>query len=82
MKKQNFLFAFCLFLLPFAGFPAKRFLHQQFRCLAPHQYRQFEIRHQVFTTAGSITKSFKIINENNQKLRLSKVRLIRHRLFV
>lgn len=30
----------------------------------------------VFTTTGSITKSFKIINENNQKLRLSKVRLM------
>ena len=29
----------------------------------------------VFTTTGSITKSFKIINENNQKLRLSKVKL-------
>ena len=30
----------------------------------------------VFTTAGSITKSFKIINENNQKLRLAKVKLM------
>jgi hypothetical protein len=30
----------------------------------------------VFTTAGSITKSFKIINENNQKIRLSKVKLM------
>ncbi len=30
----------------------------------------------VFTSAGSITKSFKIINENNQKLRLSKVKLM------
>ena len=30
----------------------------------------------VFTTTGSITKSFKIINENNQKLRLSKVQLM------
>ena len=30
----------------------------------------------VFTTTGSITKSFKIINENNQKLRLSKVKLM------
>lgn len=30
----------------------------------------------VFTTTGSITRSFKIINENNQKLRLSKVKLI------
>lgn len=30
----------------------------------------------VFTTAGSITKSFKIINENNQKLRLSRVKLM------
>lgn len=30
----------------------------------------------VFTTTGSITKSFKIINENGQKLRLSKVKLM------
>ncbi|GAB2828863.1 hypothetical protein GCM10027043_33190 [Ferruginibacter profundus] len=30
----------------------------------------------VFTTTGSITKSFKIINENSQKLRLSKVKLM------
>ncbi len=30
----------------------------------------------VFTTTGSITKSFKIINENNQKLRLSKLKLM------
>lgn len=30
----------------------------------------------VFTTTGSITKSFKIINDNNQKLRLSKVKLV------
>ena len=30
----------------------------------------------VFTTTGSITKSFKIINENNQKLLLSKVKLM------
>ncbi|MBK8609770.1 MAG: hypothetical protein IPL84_07425 [Chitinophagaceae bacterium] len=30
----------------------------------------------VFTTTGSITKFFKIINENNQKLRLSKIKLM------
>jgi len=30
----------------------------------------------VFTTTGSITKSFKIINQNNQKLRLTKVKLM------
>jgi hypothetical protein len=30
----------------------------------------------VFTTTGSITKSFKIINENNQKLLLNKVKLM------
>jgi hypothetical protein len=30
----------------------------------------------VFTQAGSITQSFKIINENNQKLRLSSVKLL------
>ena len=30
----------------------------------------------VFTTAGSVTQFFKIINENNQKLRLSSVKLM------
>ena len=30
----------------------------------------------VFTTTGSITKVFKLINDNNQKLRLSKVKLM------
>ncbi len=30
----------------------------------------------VFTTTGSVTQSFKIINENNQKLRLTKVKLM------
>jgi hypothetical protein len=30
----------------------------------------------VFTSAGSVTKSFKIFNENNQKLLLSKVKLM------
>ena len=30
----------------------------------------------IFTSTGSITKSFKIINENNQKLRLGKVKLM------
>ena len=30
----------------------------------------------VFTTTGSITKSFKIINDNDQKLKLSKVKLM------
>ena len=30
----------------------------------------------LFTTVGSVTQSFKIINENNQKLRLSSVKLM------
>lgn len=30
----------------------------------------------VFTSAGSVTKSFKIFNDNSQKLRLSKVKLM------
>lgn len=30
----------------------------------------------VFTTTGSITQSFKIVNENDQKLRLSSIRLM------
>ena len=30
----------------------------------------------VFTTAGSVTQSFKIFNQNNQKLRLSQIKLM------
>ena len=30
----------------------------------------------VFVAAGSVTQSFKIINDNNQKLRLSSVKLM------
>ncbi len=30
----------------------------------------------VFTAVGSVTQSFKIVNENNQKLRLSSVKLM------
>lgn len=30
----------------------------------------------VFTTAGSVTQSFKIINDNNQRLRLNRVKLM------
>lgn len=30
----------------------------------------------VFTTAGSVTKSFKIVNDNDQKLRISSVKLM------
>jgi hypothetical protein len=30
----------------------------------------------VFTTAGSVTQSFKIVNQNNQKLRLTSIRLL------
>lgn len=30
----------------------------------------------VFATAGSVTKTFKIVNENNQKLRISSVKLM------
>ena len=30
----------------------------------------------VFTSVGSVTQSFKIINDNNQKLRLSSVKLM------
>src|SRR5664279_2905257 len=30
----------------------------------------------IFATTGSVTQSFKIINENNQKLRLSSVKLM------
>ncbi|MEI9910053.1 MAG: hypothetical protein WDO71_10470 [Bacteroidota bacterium] len=30
----------------------------------------------IFTSTGSVTQSFKIINENNQKLRLSSVKLM------
>ena len=35
----------------------------------------------VFTSAGSVTQSFKIFNNNNQKLRLSQVKLVRRQRF-
>lgn len=64
-------FAFCLFL---ASCKKDSFITSQ---LAQLNITADTLKYDtVFTTTGSITKSFKIINENNQKLRLSKVKLM------
>ncbi len=76
MKKLNFLFcllffAFCLLL---ASCKKDSFINSSDALLRTStDSLKYDT---VFTTAGSITKSFKIINENNQKLRLSKVKLM------
>lgn len=76
MKKLKFLFcflpfAFCLFL---SSCKKDSFINSSDALLRTStDSLKYDT---VFTTAGSITKSFKIINENNQKLRLSKVKLM------
>jgi len=66
-----FTFAFCLFL---ASCKKDSFITSEFAQL---NINADTLKYDtVFTTTGSITKSFKIINENNQKLRLSKVKLM------
>ncbi len=77
MKRRNpylfclFAFAFCLLL---TSCKKDSFITSEF---AQIQITADTLKYDtVFTTTGSITKSFKIINENNQKLRLSKVKLM------
>ncbi|MEO7307820.1 MAG: hypothetical protein ABIR78_03690 [Ferruginibacter sp.] len=76
MKRTAFLFclltfAFCLFL---ASCKKDSFITSEFARLSiTADTLKYDT---VFTTTGSITKSFKIINENNQKLRLNKVKLM------
>lgn len=66
-----FIFPFCLFL---ASCKKDSFITSEFaRLTITADSLKYDT---VFTTTGSITKSFKIINENNQKLRLSKVKLM------
>jgi hypothetical protein len=66
-----FTFALCFFL---ASCKKDSFITSQFaRVNITADTLKYDT---VFTTNGSITKSFKIINENNQKLRLGKVKLI------
>jgi len=66
-----FTFVFCLFL---ASCKKDSFITSEFaRLYINADTLKYDT---VFTTTGSITKSFKIINENNQKLRLSKVKLM------
>ena len=66
-----FIFVFCLFL---ASCKKDSFITSEFaRLNITADSLKYDT---VFTTTGSITKSFKIINENNQKLRLSKVKLM------
>ena len=65
------IFAFCLFL---ASCKKDSFITSEFaRLTITADSLKYDT---VFTTTGSITRSFKIINENNQKLRLSKVKLM------
>ncbi len=77
MKRINFLFsllpiAYCLLIT--ASCKKDSFITSEFAQLSiTADTLKYDT---VFTTAGSITKSFKIINENNQKLRLSKVKLM------
>jgi hypothetical protein len=66
-----FTFAFCLFL---ASCKKDSFITSEF---AQVNITADSLKYDtVFTTTGSITKSFKIINDNNQKLRLNKVKLM------
>ncbi len=66
-----FTFSFCLFLI---SCKKDTFITSEF---AQVRITADTLKYDtVFTTTGSITKSFKIINENNQKLRLSKVKLM------
>lgn len=66
-----FTFAFCLFI---SSCKKDSFITSEFaQVRISADTIKFDT---VFTTTGSITKSFKIINENNQKLRLSKVKLM------
>jgi hypothetical protein len=66
-----FPFAFCLFL---SSCKKDSFITSEFAQLnITADTLKYDT---VFTTTGSITKTFKIINENNQKLRLSKVKLM------
>ena len=77
MKRYNFLFcllfmAYCLLLT--TSCKKDSFITSEFaRLTITADSLKYDT---VFTTTGSITKSFKIINENNQKLRLSKVKLM------
>lgn len=66
-----FTFIFCLFL---ASCKKDSFISSEF---AQVRFSADTLKYDtVFTTTGSITKSFKIVNENDQKLRLSKVKLM------
>ena len=76
MKKNNLLF--CLFAFAFLLFliscKKDSFITSEFaRLTITADTLKYDT---VFTTTGSISKSFKIINENNQKLRLNKVKLM------
>ncbi len=66
-----FTFAFCLLL---ASCKKDSFITSEF---AQINITADTLKYDtVFTTAGSITKSFKIINDNGQKLRLGKLKLM------
>ena len=76
MKKRNFLFCLLLFTLCLLLASCKKdsFINSADALLRTStDSLKYDT---VFTSTGSITRSFKIINENNQKLRLSKVKLM------
>ena len=76
MKKSPFLFCLLTFALCLLLASCKKdsFITSEFaRLTITADTLKYDT---VFTTTGSITKSFKIINENNQKLRLGKVKLM------
>jgi hypothetical protein len=74
-RKLLYLFTYILFTaLLFNSCKKESFITDQFaRVTITADTLKYDT---VFTTTGSITRSFKIINENDQKLRLSKVKLM------
>lgn len=74
MKKPALLFCFFAFCLFLASCKKDSLITSEFaRLTVTADTLKYDT---VFTTTGSITRSFKIINDNNQKLRLSKVKLM------
>ncbi|MEY2916571.1 MAG: hypothetical protein RIS73_285, partial [Bacteroidota bacterium] len=73
-KYVSFCFALCAFCVALSSCKKDSFITSaEARLTLTADSLKYDT---VFTTTGSITKSFKIINENSQKLRLSKVKLM------
>lgn len=74
MKKRNLLLCFFVFCIFFVSCKKDTFISSADALL---RITTDTLKYDtVFTTTGSVTKSFKIINENSQKLRLDKVKLM------